>query len=156
MRYDTMPTSRRRLMRIAAGFTLLVGLSMGTAPAQAQDAAAAVAKAVESLRTAMLAADKAQLLALASDQLSYGHSSGKLENKMQYADSIASRKSVFKTLTFTDQTVAVTGNTAIVRNTFTSDVESEGKVTPTKIGVLQVWTKADGGWKLHARQAFKL
>ena len=117
---------------------------------------AAVAKNVEALRSAMLAADKAQLLALASDALSYGHSSGKIENKAQYADAIASKKSVFKTLTFTDQSIAITGGTAIVRNTFTSDVESDGKVTPTKIGVLQVWSKSGADWKLHARQAFKL
>ena len=104
----------------------------------------------------MLAADKAQLLALASDKLSYGHSSGTLENKAQYADAIASKKSVFKTLEFQNQTIAVTGNSAIVRNTFVSDVESEGKVTPVKVGVMQVWQKEGEAWKLFARQAFKL
>ena len=147
----------RRILMVSAGMALALGLTFGSGQIMAQSADdAAVAKNVETLRAAMLAADKAQLLALASDALSYGHSSGRIENKAQYAEAIASKKSVFKTLTFTDQTIAVSGGTAIVRNTFTSDVESDGKVTPTKIGVLQVWTKSGADWKLHARQAFKL
>lgn len=151
-----MRISRRSVMA-SASLALAFGLGSSSTGALAQSAdEAAVAKNVEALRTAMLAADKAQLLALASDALSYGHSSGRQENKAQYADAIASKKSVFKTLTFTDQTIAVTGGTAIVRNTFTSDVESEGKVTPTKVGVLQVWSKTGADWKLHARQAYKL
>jgi ketosteroid isomerase-like protein len=150
-----MHLSRRSLMT-AASVTLAASLAQSM-PALAQSAdEVAIAKAVEALRTAMLAADKAKLLELAADQLSYGHSSGKLETKAQYADAIASKKSVFKTLTFSEQTVAVTGNSAVVRNTFTSDVESEGKVTPTKIGVMQVWTKSGADWKLLARQAYKL
>ncbi len=40
--------------------------------------------------------------------------------------------------------------------TVVSDVETEGKVTPVKVGVMQVWQKEAGGWKLYARQAFRL
>ena len=151
-----MSLSRRRLITIAA-FTLAAGTAAFSMAAWAGPAdEAALAKAVETLRTAMLAADKAQLLAVASDKLSYGHSSGKLENKAEYADAIAGKKAVFKTLEFKDQTIAVTDNTAIVRNTFVSDVEVDGKVTPVKVGVMQVWQKEGEAWKLFARQAFKL
>jgi hypothetical protein len=37
-----------------------------------------------------------------------------------------------------------------------SQSELDGKATTTKIGVLQVWQKQDGGWKLLARQGFRL
>lgn len=130
-------------------------LAQGSGSAQGADAAA-ISLQVEALRQAMLAADKDKLLALASDALSYGHSAGKLENKAEYADAIASKKAVFKTLEFKDQTIAVTGNTAIVRNTFVSDVETDGKVNAVKVGVLQVWQKEGATWKLYARQAFRL
>jgi hypothetical protein len=151
-----MSLSRRRLITTTA-LSLAAGTAAISTPGWAGPAdEVALGKAVETLRAAMLAADKAQLLALASDQLSYGHSSGKLENKAQYADAIASKKSVFKTLEFKDQTIAITGSTAIVRNTFTSDVESEGKVNPVKVGVMQIWQKEGEAWKLFARQAFKL
>ena len=151
-----MHTSRRTLMATAA-LAFAAGTTFAATLASAQSAdEAAVAKAVEALRMAMLAANKDQLLALASDQLSYGHSAGKLENKVQYAEAIASKKTIFKTLTFADQTIAVTGNTAIVRNTFATDLETDGKPSSVKVGILQVWTKTGTDWKLYARQAFKL
>jgi hypothetical protein len=37
-----------------------------------------------------------------------------------------------------------------------SESELDGKVTNTKIGVLQVWLKQDSSWKLLARASFKL
>lgn len=146
---------RRRLLAVA--LALIAGASLSPLPSWAQSGEdAAVAAQVEALRMAMLAADKDKLLALASEALSYGHSAGKLETKAQYADAIASKKSIFKTLEFKDQTIAVTGSTAIVRNTFVSDVEADGKVNPVKVGVMQVWQKETAGWKLYARQAFRL
>jgi ketosteroid isomerase-like protein len=44
-----------------------------------------------------------------------------------------------------------------VRHLWVSESELDGKVTNTKIGVLQVWQKQDsGGWKLLARASFRL
>ena len=51
--------------------------------------------------------------------------------------------------------VAIVGN-AIVRHLWVSESELDGKVTNTKIGVLQVWQKQDSGWKLLARASFRL
>jgi len=53
-------------------------------------------------------------------------------------------------------TVQVVGNTAIVRHLWVSQTELEGKVTDTKIGVMQVWQKQDGSWKLRARASYRL
>jgi ketosteroid isomerase-like protein len=150
-----MHMSRRSLM--AAGAAVAACSMIQTAPAMGQSAdEAAVAKAVEALRTAMLAADKDKLLELVSDQLSYGHSAGKLETKAQFVDVVASKKTIYKTLTFADQSIAVAGTMAIVRNVLTTDVEVEGKPSSAKAGVMQVWTKTGTDWKLYARQAFKL
>ena len=150
-----MHMSRRCL--IVAGAAVAAASGMGAAPALAQSAdEAAVAKAVEALRTAMLAGDKAKLLELASDQLSYGHSSGKRETKAVFVDVIAGKKTIYKTLTFSDQSIAVAGNMAIVRNVLTTDVEVEGRPSSAKAGVMQVWAKTGSDWKLYARQAFKL
>ncbi len=48
------------------------------------------------------------------------------------------------------------GNNAIVRHVFTAETEANGKPGSAKVGVLQVWQKQDGAWKLLARQAFRL
>ena len=42
---------------------------------------------------------------------------------------------------------------AIARHFYESESEEAGKTTAIKIGVLQVWQKQDGKWKLYARQA---
>ena len=69
---------------------------------------------------------------------------------------IASKKTVYKMLEFTDVVVTVVGSAAIVRHNWTGVSVSDGKENPSKIGVLQAWTKVDGAWKLLGRQAFKV
>ena len=102
-----------------------------------------------------MAADKAKLEALTADGLSYGHSSGRVETKAQFIGVIADKKTIYKSITLSDPTVAVVGNNAIARHTFAAEVESGGQASSPKIGVLQVWVKDGGGWKLLARQAFR-
>src|SRR5688572_9633899 len=66
----------------------------------------AVANAVEKLRIAMIAADKSTLENLAAEELSYGHSTGLVENRAQFVDQFVTKKTVFlKHLTFSDQTI---------------------------------------------------
>jgi hypothetical protein len=50
----------------------------------------------------------------------------------------------------------IVGDNAIVRHTFTGETERDGKINPVTIGVLMVWHKPDGNWKLLARQAVRL
>jgi len=146
----------RRELTLAGGAALMLSSApIGPAAAQGSDEAAVTA-AVEALRQAMLAADKEKLLAVAHDKLSYSHSSGATETKEQYAAAIASKKTIFKTITFGDQTIAIVGDNAIVRNTFAADLDRSGKPDAVKIGVLQVWRKEAGAWKLLARQGYKL
>ena len=104
----------------------------------------------------MLAADKAKLEELVSDQLSYGHSGGVIETKAQFIEVILSKKTVYKTITLSDPTLAIAGPNAIARHIFSAETESGGKAGSARVGVLQVWQKQDGRWKLLARQAFRL
>jgi hypothetical protein len=116
---------------------------------------AAVAQAVEALRKAFFGQEKAQLEALCAEQLSYGHSSGRVETKAQFIDGVMTRKAILKALTLSEHTIAIVGSDAIARHTWTSESETDGKMTSTKVGVLQVWQKQGGTWKLLARQAFR-
>ena len=52
--------------------------------------------------------------------------------------------------------MAVVGNAAIARHIYLAESELDGKATTTRIGALQVRQKQDGGWKLLARQGFRL
>jgi hypothetical protein len=115
-----------------------------------------VAVAVENMRKAMISGDKSALEAVASDNLSYGHSSGKLQNKAEFVEQIATKQSVFVTITLTDQTIKVTENTAIVRHKLAAQTNDGGKPGNVNLGILLVFVKEHGQWKLLARQAYKL
>ncbi|HJQ59631.1 MAG TPA: nuclear transport factor 2 family protein [Vineibacter sp.] len=147
---------RRRHLTLAGIVVLGAAGLVSGAPsfAQAGDEAA-VKQAVEALRKAMIAGDRAQLEALVADQLSYGHSGGVVETKQQFVDIVSSKKTVYKTITLSDDSVVVAGSNAIARHVFSVEFETEGKPGAAKVGVMQVWTKQGTSWKLLARQAFR-
>jgi hypothetical protein len=153
-----MDLQRRHIARAGAAAALLGAASSVSRPARAQSAdEKAVAQAVEALTKAMLDVDRARLEALTADQLSYGHSAGRIENKKQFVDALLSRESAFRRIDLSDQTVSLVDNEAVVRHLFTAEtVDPSGKTTPVRIGVLQVWQKQGGDWRLLARQAYRL
>lgn len=151
-----MKFTRRCLVLAGAGALGTAVLGLGSELAAQSSDEAAIVQAVEAFRKAMLAADRSQLEALCADQLSYGHSSGRLETKTQFVDNAVSGRSVWKFITLTDQSSQVVGNNAIARHILTGETESGGKTNAIKIGVLMVWQKQDGRWKLLARQAYKI
>jgi len=151
-----MNVSRRDVVAAGAFAFGASGLLLsGAASAQGGDEAA-VAQNVEILRKAQLEADRASLAQVTSDQVSYGHSDGRVETKEQFIAGVMNRKQVVKSLTFPDLKLSVAGDAAIVRHIFLSESELDGKATTTRIGALQVWQKQGGTWKLLARQGFRL
>lgn len=112
----------------------------------------AVAAAVENLRKAMLDGDKGRLEALTAPELTYGHSSGTLEDKSQFVEALASGKSDFTSIDLTNQTIEVVGNVALVRH----ELHGQSDTGAVNIGILLVWKKDGKAWKLLARQAYKL
>jgi ketosteroid isomerase-like protein len=153
-REEVLKLSRRHLA--AAGALALVAPTLiRSAHAQSPDEVT-VKQVVEELRTALIKQDKAKLDSLTAEQLSYSHSDARLQNKAEFIDGVMTRKGTLKSLEWPNMTVQVVGNNAVVRHLWVSESELDGKITNTKIGVLQVWQKQDGGWKLLARASWKL
>ena len=151
-----MNVSRRDVV-VAGAFAFgASGLLLSRATSAQGGDEAAVAQNVEILRKAQLEADRASLAQVTSDQVSYGHSDGRVETKEQFIAGVMNRKQVVKSLTFPDLKLSVAGDAAIVRHIFLSESELDGKATTTRIGALQVWQKQGGTWKLLARQGFRL
>jgi ketosteroid isomerase-like protein len=115
----------------------------------------AIEKAIEDLRLAMINADHAELERLTAEELSYGHTSGLIEDKKDFIQAIGGRDH-FKTITITDLTIREANGLAIVRHRFQSEVFINGALAQPDIRVLQVWRQQDGKWKLIARQAYKI
>jgi ketosteroid isomerase-like protein len=116
----------------------------------------AVAAAVEKLRKAMVAADAATLKSLAAEELSYGHSSGLVENREEFVDQFVTGKTVFLNITLSDQTIKVVNDVAIVRHRLTGDTNNNKVPGKVDIIILLVWQKQKGEWRLLARQAARI
>ncbi|MGE8149877.1 nuclear transport factor 2 family protein [Pseudomonas vancouverensis] len=114
-----------------------------------------VALAVDHLTQAMLHKDIAELNALTADNLTYGHSSGKIQDKKAFIADIETGKSAFKTLEMQNQTITVSGDVALVRHHFSGQALKGTDVVPTEIENFQIWQKQNGHWLLVGRQAYK-
>lgn len=116
----------------------------------------AVAEAVEKLRKAMIDASESALKDIAAEEITYGHSNGKVEDKTAFVASIANKVNVFKTIELTDQTIKVAGDVAWVRHKFVAETADNGNPGNPRLYVLLVWIKKSGQWKLLARQAVRI
>lgn len=137
-------------------FTLLMFSSVFTvATAQSKDEAA-VAGAVESLRKAMVDADKAGLEKVTAPSLTYGHSNGRIEDRASFIGNLLSGYTDFVTMDLSAQSIIITGPTAIVRHTLSGKTNDSGKPGNVTLYVMLVWQKEKGEWKLIGRQAVKV
>lgn len=150
-----MTINRREL----ALSTLAVSALAFAAPALAASAdEEAVAKKVEAFRLAQIAADPKALAALCWNDLSYSHSSGKVEDKATFIANATDGKSKFLSIEYKDPTIKVVGPAAIVRFHWLGEQEmtADGKKVSTNLHILMNWQKQGDEWKLLSRAATKL
>lgn len=114
-----------------------------------------VEAALEKLRLAMISGVREDLEYITDESLSYGHSSGAVENKSEFVEKIASGKSDFLTINNTDQKISITGNVAVIRHQLFATNNDNGKPGEVKLKILLVFKKVGKDWKLLARQAVK-
>ena len=133
---------------------MLIAIAL-TVNGQSKDEAA-VATAVEKLRQAMVDGNKEVLESITSDKLSYGHSSGLVENKTEFVDKLVSGKSDFVTIELKDQAISISGSTAIVRHKLDATTSDNGKPGEAHLSVLLIFQNDHKQWKLLARQAVKV
>ena len=140
--------------RLLSGPILAAGL-LATMPAFASDADD-VAKKTEAHRAALMAGDAKALDALSAPELSYSHSDGHIEDKATMVANATNGKSKWISLAYNDTTVRIVGDAAIVRFKFVGENESNEKRNSINLGILMVWQKQAGDWKLLARCSTKL
>ncbi len=145
------------LLKALLCFAVTFILHMEKSSAQNSKLISEVTQATEQLRKAMVDADTVTLEKLTSAELSYGHSSGKLQTKKEFISDLATGASDFVSISLTDQDVKIVGTTAVVRHILTAATNDKGKGPGiTKLGILLVWVKNKTQWQLLARQAVKV
>ncbi|MDC6387432.1 nuclear transport factor 2 family protein [Maribacter sp. PR1] len=116
---------------------------------------AKIENSVTELYKAMVDKDKTILQDLTMDKLTYGHSSGTIENKAEYVDGVLNGAFQFTEITPMDQTISIVDKVGVVRHIFVAKGTNNGKPADVRIGCLLIFKK-EGRWKLLARQAYKL
>ena len=154
-----MNINRRELALPALAIgSLGLGL-LGAVPAFAASAdEETVAKNVEAFRAAQIKANPEALDALCASELSYSHSSGKVEDKATFIANATDKKSKFLSLAYEDTKIRVVGPAAIVRFHWLGEQEAvaDGKKSSTNLHILMNWQKQGADWKLLSRASTKL
>ena len=115
-----------------------------------------VVLAVDQLYEAMVYRDRTTLEKLTLDGLTYGHSSGNIENRTEFLEAVVNGSFTYISIDPSEQTIHLSGETAVVRHIFNVKAVNEGESLTIRIGVMMVFKKKMDQWKLLARQAYKL
>lgn len=110
---------------------------------------------LEEFRKALIAGDAGSLEKLVSDKLSYGHSSGLVEDKATFIKNATSKQVVFTRIDVSNQQLSISGDVGIVRMAALLFIEENGKPNQLNLLTMMVWQKQKGKWMLLARQAVR-
>ncbi len=69
---------------------------------------------------------------------------------------MVNKKEIFNSIHQIDHHNVVVNDYGIARHVFDADITIDGKDMQFKLGILQVWRQEGGGWKMLARQAYRL
>lgn len=114
-------------------------------------------KALEMFDQAIIERNEALLSSITASNLTYGHSSGKIQDKAEFIDDVVNGPFQFVTISNDDQSVEVSEDVAIVRHILSADATNAGRPAKVHIGIIMVF-KLDDNDKvvLLARQAYRL
>jgi ketosteroid isomerase-like protein len=141
--------------RIAARFALQRRYRHEEKAMSTSNDEAALTTAIEKLYNAIRDKDAAAFESLVTHDLSYGHSSGRIENKAEFIANVLKPNSVWKTIYGAKQKNYFSGDTAVSRHIMAGEVERDGKPATSNMDVLMVWQKQGGAWRLLVRQGYK-
>jgi ketosteroid isomerase-like protein len=108
---------------------------------------------MDAYKDAMIHSDAAVLEKLLRDDLTFVHSAGQFESKSDVLKAVTTGKNVITRMEFSDSSVRIYGNTALVKCRV--DLwHSETNIV--HMNILHAWVKSARGWQLAARQATRL
>lgn len=140
-----------RLILIVLAFGLYAGL-------RADDAAiiAAVRAADDERVAATIAAEPGRLDAIFSSELRYAHSSGRVDTKASYTDSLVTHTTIYRTFDYVERNFKpVAPGVVLMTGRAKIQSSSGGKEGQIDLNFLAVWREEDGHWRFLAWQSCK-
>jgi hypothetical protein len=106
---------------------------------------------------AIVAADRARLAAIFSDELRYAHSTGGVDTKASYIDSLTAGRLKYELYTYNERNFSFPAP-GIALMTGRVHVKTTSTAGPSEsvLGFLAVWREEEGKWRFLAWQSCKL
>lgn len=127
-------------------------------PASAEDKRSAALTAADTERVAaMKSADREKLAAILSDDLRYAHSSGTVDTKQSFIESLTTGRTKYVALDYKDRafTFPAPGIALMAGRAHVQVVNATGEVD-MQLSFLSVWREENGRWRFLAWQSCKL
>lgn len=106
---------------------------------------------------AIVAADAERMNRLFSDDLRYGHSTGAVDTKTTFIDSVISGRTKYEEISYTERNFSFPAPTiALVSGRANVKVALADSRIETSLGFLAVWREEQGRWKFLAWQSCKI
>jgi len=124
--------------------------------AEASGAEAEVLRADDGRFDAMVRGDWAALEAALADDLTYVHSTARLESKAEHVGNLRAGKPHYRGVAPRDRRVRVHGGVAVVNGVSDIHVERDGKEQRFTVRYLAVYTMAGAAWRMIAWQSTRV
>lgn len=116
-----------------------------------------VKASLEAFNAAMINADEQALEEICAAQLTYGHSSGLIQNKAEFIDDLVNGPYDFKSVNSPELSIQINEKTAIARFIFLAKAIKDEETVNIRLGCIQVFQQQENGTlKLLSRQGYKL
>jgi hypothetical protein len=154
--YKLNPLSKmkKQYLSILAFVSIFTACNAPKSPTQNADQAELVNQRVNDLRDILINPTSDKIDGLVHEKLTYGHSSGKIEDKAAFKDALLTGDDIVA-WDMSEKTIQLVDNTAWVRHAVTAKVLKEADTSSVDLKVLLTWVNINGEWKLLARQAVK-
>jgi hypothetical protein len=117
---------------------------------------AAVAAADEERIAATKAGDRARLDAIFSNELRYAHSSGKVDSKASYIESLVTHSTVYESFEYKERNFVPAGPGIVLMNgRVFIKAANNGQRVDNDLNFLAVWREENGRWRFLAWQSCK-
>ncbi|MEY4938498.1 MAG: hypothetical protein RIQ93_233 [Verrucomicrobiota bacterium] len=118
---------------------------------------AAVRAADDERAAAMIAGDRARLTAIFSDDLRYAHSSGTVDTKATFTDSLASGRQKYTAISYDERVFnAIAPGIVLMTGRGHFKVASGATANDLHLGFLAVWREEKGRWRFVAWQSCRI
>jgi ketosteroid isomerase-like protein len=105
---------------------------------------------------ALIHADRAELEAVLADDLTYGHSDGRLQTKAELLAALTSGVVTYQSYDGPAPAVRIQNNVALLTGVAELEATARGTRVNLWLRYLAVYAKHEGGWKLTAYQSSRL